>query len=337
MATTIKDLAKETGLSLATISSYINGGSVRESNRIKIEAAIRKHGYVANEIARSLKTNRSMSIGIIIPELKSNFFANIISEAEDILRHHGYSVLVCDCRTDPEREKDAVNFLLRKRVDGIVNAPVNHDGHHLKPFFDEEKAVVLIDRKIDNVPCDCVIVDNIDAMRKAVGSLAKNGHKKIGYIGGPQIGGPQSVYTSAQRALGYKMAMEERGLQVERRFMIEGNFTIQGGADAMTHLVKNNSDITAVIATNDEMTIGCMIAANELELCIPNDISIIGFDHLDFSRACSPPITIISQPSLEIARCASNLLLRRLSGDTSAIEEIRLSTSITNGKSVAKL
>ena len=129
---TIKDLAKETGLSLATISSYINGGNVREKNRIKIENAIQKHGYVANEIARSLKTNKTMTVGIIVPELKSNFFANIISDAEDILRHHGYSVLVCDCRTDPKREKDAIDFMLRKRVDGIINAPVNQDGHHLQ-------------------------------------------------------------------------------------------------------------------------------------------------------------------------------------------------------------
>lgn len=332
MATTIKDLAQETGLSLATISSYINGGNVREKNRQKIESAIQKHGYVVNEMARSLKTNKSMTIGIIVPELKSNFFANIISEAEDILRHHGYSVLVCDCRTDPEREQDAVDFLLRKRVDGIINAPVTHDGRHLRQFFDEGKAVVLIDRKIECISCDCVIVDNINAVRKAVRTLVENGHTKIGYIGGPQ-----SVYTSAQRTLGYKYAMEENGLPVEDRLVVGGNFTIQGGADAMTHLVRTNPDMSAVIATNDEMTVGCMIAANEMDLRIPGDISIIGFDHLDFSSACSPRLTIISQPSLEIARCASSLLLRRLAGDTGATEELRLSTSITSGKSIAKL
>ena len=329
---TIKDLAKETGLSLATISSYINGGNVREKNRIKIENAIQKHGYVANEIARSLKTNKTMTVGIIVPELKSNFFANIISDAEDILRHHGYSVLVCDCRTDPKREKDAIDFMLRKRVDGIINAPVNHDGHHLQKFFDDGKAVVLIDRKIEDVPCDCIIIDNIDAIRKAVQSLVNNGHKKIGYIGGSE-----DVYTSNQRTMGYMMAMEELGLLVEDRFMTEGNYTIQGGADAMAQLVKNNPDMTAVIATNDDITVGCMIAANELELKVPEDVSIIGFDHLDFSRACIPKLNIISQPTHEIARNAANLLLRRMAGDTGAIEEIRLSTSITAGKSIRKL
>lgn len=332
MAVTIKDIAKETGLGIATISSYLNGGNVREKNRVKIEAAIRKHGFVVNEMARSLKTNRSMTIGIIVPELKSNFFANIISEAEDILRHHGYSTLVCDCRTNSDRERDAVDFMMRKRVDGILNAPVNSTGAHLKPFLDAGKAVVLIDRKIDRLSCDSVTVDNIDAMRKAVSCLAEKGHRNIGYIGGPQ-----SVYTSVQRAAGYRTAMLENGLEVEDRLIVEGNFTIQGGSDAITALVKNNPDMTAVIATNDEMTIGCMIAINEMEINVPEDLSIIGFDHLDFSRACSPRITIISQPSLEIARCASELLLRRLSGDSGAREDIRLSTFITNGKSIAQL
>ena len=297
-----------------------------------MEAGIKEVGFVVNEAARGLKNNKAMTIGIIVPELKSNFFANIISEAEDILRHHGYSVLVCDCRTDPDREKDAVDFLIRKRVDGIINAPVNSGGEHLKPFLDEGKAVVLIDRKINRLDCDCVTVDNIDAMRRAVDCLAEHGHRKIGYIGGPL-----SVYTSAQRALGYKVAMEEWGLEVEPRLMVEGNYTIQGGAEALTHLVKNNPDMTAVIATNDEMTVGCMIAVNELEINIPNDISIIGFDHLDFSRACSPTLTIITQPSMEIARRASELLLCRLSGDSSAIEDIRLSASIMSGKSVIQL
>lgn len=332
MAATIKDLARETGLSLATISSYINGGNVREKNRQKIESAIRKHGYVVNEMARGLKTNKTMTVGIIVPELKSNFFANIISEAEDILRRHGYSVLLCDCRTDPEREQDAVDFLLRKRVDGIINAPVTQNGRHLRRFFDEGKPVVLIDRKIDGISCDCVIVDNIDAVRKAVRALAESGHRSIGYIGGPQ-----SIFTSAQRLLGYRYAMSEYGLPVEERLVAEGNFTIQGGADAMTRLVRSNPDMTAVIAANDEMTVGCMIAANEMELRIPEDISVIGFDHYDFSRACSPQLTIISQPSLEIARCATGLLLRRLSGDTGVTEELRLSTSVTAGKSIARL
>lgn len=332
MSATIKDLARETGLGVATISSYLNGGNVRENNRIKIEAAIAKHGFVVNEMARSLKTNKSMTVGIVVPELKSNFFTKIISEAEDILRHHGYSVIIADCRTDPMREKEAIDFLLRKRVDGIINAPVDFTGANLKPAINSGIAVVQIDRKLDKLPCDSVSVDNLDAMRKAVGILVENGHQKIGYIGGPK-----EVYTAEQRSLGYRIAMEELGLEAEARFIIEGNFTIQGGREATISMIEENPDVTAVIATNDEMTIGCMIAVNELEIRTPDQLSVIGFDHEEFSQAYHPRLTIVSQPSIEIARCSSELLLRRLSGDTSATEAIMLSTYITKGKSIKRI
>lgn len=332
MTATVKDLAKETGLGLATISSYLNGGNVRDKNRVKIEAAIEKYGYTVNEVARSLKTNRTMSIGVVVPELKSNFFSNIITEMEDILRHHGYSVIVSDCRTNPEHERDAVQFLLGKRVDGLINAPVDYTGAHLQPIIEAGTAVVLIDRKIDGLACDSISVDNIDAMDKAVGHLLENGHRFIGYIGGPE-----SVYTATQRTTGYKAAIEKYGLPFKDSLIVKGDYTIQGGRDAMLNLVRNNPNMTAVITTNDEMTIGGMIAVNELGLHIPEDLSIIGFDDLDFAHACRPGLTIISQPSKEIARKAAEIMLKRLSGEPiDGVWDIKLSTILAKGKSIKK-
>lgn len=332
MSATIKDLARETGLGLATISSYLNGGNVRESNRIKIEAAIEKQGYVINEMARGLKTNKSMTVGIVVPELKSNFFAKIISEAEDILRHHGYSVIVTDCRTDPVREQEAIDFLIRKRVDGIILAPVSSTSTNLKSAIQNGKSVVQIDRKLDKLPCDSVSVDNIEAMCRAVDTLVEKGHRVIGFVSGPN-----DVYTARQRAVGYRKAMEENGLKVQENLIIESDYSIQGGRKAAIDLLQKNPDMTAMIVGNDDMTIGCMIAINELEISVPNDLSIIGFDHEEFSRACHPQLTIVAQPSIEIARCSSELLLRRLAGDTSAIEHVKLSTSIIKGKSIKQI
>ena len=123
MGATIKDIARETGLGLATISSYLNGGNVREKNRIKIEAAIEKLHFEVNETARGLKTNKTKIIGIVIPELNNIFCAEIISEAEDILRQNGYATMLCDCRSDEHREAEAVEFLLHKRVDGLLIMP----------------------------------------------------------------------------------------------------------------------------------------------------------------------------------------------------------------------
>ena len=125
MAATIKDIANRTGLGLATISSYLNGGNVREKNREKIELAIKELHFEVNEVARGLKTNRTYTIGVVIPELNNIFCTEIITGMEDILRKKGYATIVCDCRTDKELEREAVEFLYRKRVDGIINIDFN--------------------------------------------------------------------------------------------------------------------------------------------------------------------------------------------------------------------
>lgn len=139
MAATMKDIARETGLGLATISSYFNGGNVREKNRIKIEAAIKELHYEVNEVARGLKTNATKAIGVVIPELNNVFCSEIITEMEDILRNHGYATIVCDCRTDEKLEKEAVDFLMRKRVDGLINMPVDITGSHLREFQETKR------------------------------------------------------------------------------------------------------------------------------------------------------------------------------------------------------
>lgn len=186
MAATIKDIAKRTGLGLATISSYLNGGNVRDKNKVKIEAAIKELDFEINELARSLKTNCSKTIGVVIAELNNIFCTEIIIEIEDILRNHGYATIVCDCRTDKNLEKEAIEFLYRKRVDGIINIPVNVDGSYLNCFQRSKKPIVLIDRKLNGLDCDCVLVDNMTATKNAVKLLMQNGHTKIGMIGGPE-------------------------------------------------------------------------------------------------------------------------------------------------------
>lgn len=186
MAATIKDIAKKTGLGLATISSYLNGGNVREKNRIKIEAAIEELHFEVNEVARGLKTNKTKIIGIIIPELNNIFCAEIITEVEDQLRSQGYATMICDCRTDERREEEAVEFLLHRRVDGLIIMPSGRQGKYLNRFTKAGKPVVVIDRKLDGVDCDSVLVDNEGAARDAVGRLLKAGHRKIGMIAGPK-------------------------------------------------------------------------------------------------------------------------------------------------------
>ncbi|MDD3338171.1 MAG: LacI family DNA-binding transcriptional regulator [Lachnospiraceae bacterium] len=335
MAATIKDIAKQTGLGLATISSYLNGGNVREKNRVKIEAAIEELHYEVNVVARGLKTNRTKTIGVVIPELNNIFCSEIITGIEDILRSHGYGTIICDCRTDEKLEKEAVDFLYKKRADGIINMPVDPTGTHLQPFQKADKPIVLIDRKIQGVEADSVLVDNKAAAQHAIELLLRAGHTKIGLLGGPE-----NVYTAQERYKGYKAAYEAAGLPWEESWIHHGDYTIRGGVEGLEKLVRD-TDVTAVFVVNYEMTMGAMIGVNELGIKISEELSVIGFDNLLFARACRPKLTIVTQPTDEIAKHVADIILMRLEGTeeekAQAKKTVKLQTEIVEGKSIRDL
>lgn len=335
MAATMKDIARRTGLGLATISSYFNGGNVREKNRIKIEEAIEELHYEVNEVARGLKTNATRTIGVVIPELNNTFCAEIITGMEDVLRSHGYATIVCDCRTDKKLEREAVEFLTRRRVDGIINMPVDEEGNHLKRFQKTGKPIVLIDRKIQGINCDSVLVDNKKAAEDAVRYFIERGHRNIGIIGGPE-----EVFTAQERMAGYYKALKSAGIPMSESLIWHGDYTIQGGVRGLEELVQNNPEMTAVFVTNYEMTMGAMIGLNELGIRIPEQLSMIGFDNLQFARACNPKLTIVAQPTDGIAREVAKVMLNHLenAGETSGeLFSEKLETEIIAGKSVRVL
>lgn len=332
MAATIKDIAKRTGLGLATISSYLNGGNVREKNRVKIEAAIEELHFEVNEVARGLKTNKTKIIGIIIPELNNIFCAEIITEVEDILRSRGYAAIVCDCRTDGKREMEAVEFLDKRRVDGLILMPSGNSGKHLRAFAKKKKPVILIDRKLKDIECDSVLVDNRGAVKDAVLRLVRAGHERIG-----MIAGPEEMFTAEERLAGYNEAFHESGIVRQKELVVHGDYTIAGGAESFRALLKRNPDMTAVLVSNYEMTMGAIIEANEMDVKIPERLSFIGFDNLEFARACVPRLSIVTQPTKEIGRRAAELMLKRLKEDSSGnAVSVKLKTGFVEGKTIKK-
>lgn len=333
MAATIKDVAKQTGLGLATISSYLNGGNVREKNRIKIKQAIEELNFEVNEVARGLKTNRTKSIGIVIPELNNIFCAEIITEVEDILRSRGYATMICDCRTDEKREHEAVEFLKKRRVDGIIIMPSGHKGEHLQTFVKSNTPVVVIDRKLKDLDCDCVLVDNQKAAENAVQKLLEAGHRKIG-----MIAGPKEVFTADERRKGYCRAMEQAGVGILEKLIVHSDYTIAGGVASMRKLIEQNPDLSAVFVSNYEMTMGAIIELNERHILIPEQLSFIGFDNIEFARACAPKLSIVAQPTKEIAKHVAQLLLRRLEGvqENDKSTTVKLQTRFVEGKSIKR-
>ncbi len=333
MAATIKDIANMTGLGLATISSYLNGGSVRPKNKEKIERAIAELHYEVNETARQLKTNRTRAIGAVIPELNSAFCGQVLSHIEDMVRKHGYAIMVCDCRSDKVREKEAVDFLMHRRVDGLFIIPVDSTGDSLRNFKKTGKPIVIMDREIEALDCDSVIVDNRNAIRQAVSLLTEKGHRHIG-----MLACPEENHTAGERILGYRQAVAEFGLEQNEAYIYRGSDTIDSGAEGIAEMLRKFPEMTAVIAASYRMGMGAVIGMNELGVEVPGQLSIVGFDNPQFARAVHPQLTIINQPVSRIGEEAAGIMLRRLQekecGET---EHICLETSILEGRSVASL
>lgn len=324
MAATVKDIAARTGLGLATISKYLNGGTVREKNRVAIEAAVQELQFTVNTFARGLKTSRSRIVGVVIPELSNLFITSIITVLEDVLRKNGYGVFVCDCRTDEALEREAVQFLVNRMADGIISMPTTRDGSHLAPALEKGIPVVLVDRLLpDHIPADAVLTDNAGAGREAAGRLMDLGHRKIAILAGPK-----EVYTFRERLRGFREAYEARGLMPCEDLVLHGENTVEGGYAVMRALLAGNasreSPATAAFVTNYEMTLGAVIALNELGLKLPGELSLIGFDNLELSRLVRPPLTIMTQPMEEIGRQAAALMLERLAPEASSQKDGRV-------------
>ncbi len=333
MAATIKDVAKDTGLSIATISKYINGGNVLENNKVLIDDAIKKLDFKVNEIARGLKTNKTMTIGVLIPDFKNIFFTTIVSNIENVLIQNGYSTIICDYKQSPELEKEKFSFLVNKLVDGIITVPLGSNAQSIQNQLSKNVPVVLIDRPLEGVSCDTVLVDNMNASYDAVEHLIIKGHKRIGIICGPD-----SIYTAVERLKGYIRVHEDYSMKIDGSLVKKGNYESDSGYKLLNELLELEISPSAIFVTNYEMTLGAIMALNERDAKIPEDLSIIGFDNLHMAKIVKPALSIIVQPMEQIGESAANLLLKRLKGDMSNYPTmLRLKTELQINKSVKEL
>lgn len=320
---TIKDVAKRTGLSLSTISKYLNGGNVREENRAAIDAAVRELDYSVNVLARSLKANRSMTIGVLLPTLSSPFFGRVVTEMEPLLRQSGYECFICSYDFDRTQELEKLEFLARYHVDGIVYVPQATDFSEVRARVGRTP-VILLDRTMDGADCDTVVVDNLNAVYVGVEHLIGRGHRRIGLIAGPQ-----SISTARERAIGYRRVLEDYCLPVDEMLIAAGNYDLESGSRLFGALLDLPQPPTAMFVTNYDMTIGALMAAHERGVRLPEDLDFIGYDNVELFSILSPRLEIVEQPTSEIARRAAELLIARLSGDRSPGRLLRLKARIT--------
>lgn len=329
---TIKDVAKYTGLSIATISKYINGGNVLVENRALIQEAIDKLDYRRNDMARGLKTNKTMTIGILIPSLENIFFTTIVSIIEDQLLEEGYGTIICDFKENRTLEKKKLEFLVNKNVDGIIMVSYGGDKKYIQALMDKKIPIILLDRMVKGLDCDCVLADNLNASYQAVEALIVKKHKRIGIICGPQ-----ATYTAEERRKGYVRVHEDYDLEIDEDLISPSDYTVEGGYKALQDFWNMSRRPSAVMVTNYEMTIGAIMAINDMKINVPDDLSIIGFDNIQMSKVVRPPLSIVEQPMEEIGEMAAKLLMKRLKGDYKSFPAVyRLKTAIHIKESVTK-
>jgi LacI family transcriptional regulator len=328
---TIKDVSKRTGLSLATISKYLNGGHVLDENRAAIEAAVLDLGYSVDSLARSLKTRRSMTVGVLIPDLENVFCTGIVSSLENRLQPQGYSTIVCDYRSDAALEVQKLEFLSSRSIDGLVLMPLQGATDGIRRLQDRGVPVVLIDRPVPGIACDAVLADNLNAVYGAVERLVVAGHRRIGIVGGPK-----GIHTAEERLKGYLRVHEDYRLPVDPALVRYGDYDVESGHRLARELLDLPVPPTALFVTNHEMTFGAVLALNERGVRIPEALSFTGFDFRDLAVLHRPSLSIVVQPLRQIGETVADLLLRRMGGDASGFPALhRLKTELLPGASVA--
>lgn len=334
MPATIRDIKAETGLSLATISKYLNGGNVLPENRVKIENAVKKLHYEVNEIARGLVTNKTRTVGVVVYSVESLFNGTLLHHIGNALRKEKYGILICDSCNEEKIEAENIRFLLGKKVDGIIVVPVSRNGAFLKPAKDAGVPVVLLDRDLNEAEFDCVKINNRAAAFRAVNLLIRNNHKKIAVI----CSDNENECTGNERYLGYLDAMEQAGLAIPEEYQKRGVHSIEFGHRSMRRLIELENPPTAVFMSNYEITLGAVMALNESGIRCPEDISMLGFDDLILSQLVKPQMCMVVQPMKEMSEKAVELLLSRINNKEAAYPmELIMGTRMREGDSIATL
>jgi LacI family transcriptional regulator len=320
MSVTIKDVARESGVNISTVSRALNEGyGVNEKTRKRIIAVAARMGYRPNRVARGLVTGRSHSLGLVVSDIRNPFFAEVARGAEDAARSAKCDLVLCNSDLDAGKQMEYVRSLLEKRVDGILmNSVAMLSREQQAQLAASGVPVVLLNRTASNQMFSTVCADNESGGAMAARYLHGLGHRKIAHLTGPRQHGNLS-----DRARGFTRALQSADAPVQP-VILHGKFTYAGGAELTRKLLEEHPDVTAVFAGNDVMAFGVVCAALERGLRLPEDLSLIGFDNLEFSGIVHPPLTTIHQPKYEMGYAAAEILLRLARDRDKRIPEHRL-------------
>jgi LacI family transcriptional regulator len=325
---TMKDIAKEAGVSITTVSHVINGTKkISEEKYQLINQIIEKYKYVPDLTAKHLRTQKTRTVGLVISSRPDSYVNGIVSSVGSRAREFGYNVLHVNTEENLDSEKATLHFLGSHLVDGLILSPTSSNMTHLEDLIQKQFPLVLVNRYDPSYPLPHVTADDFQAGYDATYHLLDHGHRHIGLIFAVS-----GVSTTIHRIEGYKKALEDFGLPYQESYIEHGHATVEGGLTAVRQLLTREKEITALFVLSDLMTIGCIKALNSLSRKCPDDVALIGFGDFEAATIINPPITNVSLPPDTIGRTAFDMLFNRMTNPSYA-KSIQLPTSLIVRKS----
>ena len=331
---TLRDVARAARVHPGTVSRALNAQTralVNEETAERVIRAAEALGYRPNPIARGLKTNRSFTVGVLVPDLTNPLFPPIVRGIDDRLGAAGYTSLIANTDNDAERERNDLEAMRARQVDGFITATARLDRDFIAETDGVAEPIVLVNRRLEDSSLPAVTVDDREGVRLAVEHVAALGHRRIAHLGGPQ-----ALSTGHQRYLGFVEAMAGAGLEVDERAIRFSNaFTEPEGARVCRELLDAAPDVTAIVAGNDLLALGCYDVLAERGLRCPDDLSVVGFNDMPFADRFDPPLTTVRIPHREIGTAAADLLLERLADGAGAPRQVLLAATFVARRSTA--
>ncbi|MGZ2279889.1 substrate-binding domain-containing protein [Vibrio alginolyticus] len=329
---TMKDIAKLAGVSTSTVSHVINKTRfVSEEISERVNNAAKELNYYApSALARSLKVNRTKTIGMLVTTSTNPFFGEVVKGVERSCYQKGYSLILCNTEGDNERMRQSINTLLQKRVDGLILMCSSLEGERIDVFERyPDIPVVVMDWGPMLFTSDKIQDNSLRGGYLAAKYLIDCGHTEIGCITGPLI-----KHQAQMRYEGYKRAMNEAGLEFNANWIIESDFECEGGYQAFKRMAQRGALPSSIFVSNDMMAMGVINAANELGIKVPDDLSIIGYDDIHIAKFMSPSLTTIHQPKYRLGQAAVETLVRGLDDKSNDAQVVQLEPTLVVRNSV---
>ncbi|QJX10066.1 LacI family transcriptional regulator (plasmid) [Rhizobium brockwellii] len=335
-AATVTDVARAAGVSRATAARVLGDyGYVNVETRERVLAAARSLAYQANQLAKSVATGRSKTIGVVVADIDSPYFARAIRAITGTASAHGFVVILATTDEDIEVERDAVRVLLTKRVDGLIISPTSSsEVAHLARLSEIDCPIVLLDRRVPQLRADTFAVDNFRAAYEAVTMLIGRGHTDIALASNALAHPGQHLISSVRERIdGYRAALDDAEIPVDPQLVVMGGAEPQNLAHELRVLCSSPARPTAFLATESSVALVILNVLRELHFSIPDDVSLICFNNPDWTSITTPPLTVISQPIKELATAATEKLIARLTGAASNVrkETLLAATLIRRG------